>query len=103
MHIHGMPNPSSAARPGVTVRLDPEAHARLQQIARAEHRSVAAVLERLVEREIKARDEAERVIRVHVAPELEGLPQGEILRHEGESDAAHARRSATLKALFGER
>jgi predicted transcriptional regulator len=103
MQIWGMPNANPAARPGVTVRLDPEAHARLQQIAKAEHRSVAAVLERLVEREIKARDEAERVIRVHVAPELQGQPQGEILRQDGESDAAYARRSATIKKLFGER
>jgi hypothetical protein len=94
---------SSSSRPGVTVRLDPELHARLQQIAKAEHRSVAAFLERLVEREVQARNEAERVIRVHVAPELVGQPQGEILRREGESDAAYARRSRTLKKLFGER
>jgi hypothetical protein len=102
MQMRGMPNAKAVARPGVTLRLDPEAHARLRQIARAEHRSVAAVLERLVEREIKARDEAERVIRVHVAPELAGQPQGEVLRQPGESDAAYARRSATLKGLFGE-
>jgi predicted transcriptional regulator len=101
MQIGAMPTTNAAARPGVTVRLDPEAHARLQQIAKAEHRSVAAVLERLVEREIKVRDEAERVIRVYVAPEVQGQPQGEILRHAGESDAAYARRSATLKKLFG--
>lgn len=98
-----MPNANTASRPGVTVRLDPEAHARLQQIAKAEHRSVAAVLERLVEREIHARNEAERVIRVHVAPELEGQPQGEIIREAGETDAAYRRRSATLRKLFGER
>lgn len=101
MHISGMPNAAPSARPGVTVRLEPEAHARLQQIAKAEHRSVAAVLERLVEREIQARDEAERVIRLHVAPELQGQPFGDPDRRPGESEASHARRKKTVAALFG--
>ncbi len=35
MQIFAMPSANSSARPGVTVRLDPEAHARLQQIAEA--------------------------------------------------------------------
>jgi predicted transcriptional regulator len=90
-----------SARTGVTVRLDPEAHARLQQIAKAEHRSVAAVLERLVEREIKARDEAERVIRIHVAPELQGEPFGDLVRDPCESDRSYARRKKTMAILFG--
>ena len=54
MQETGMPNASSSARLGVTVRLEREAHSRLQKIARAEHRSVAGVLELLVEREIRA-------------------------------------------------
>ena len=101
MQTEGMPTSSPSARPGVTVRLDPEAHARLQQIAKAEHRSVAAVLERLVEREIRARDEAEQVIRVHVAPELQGQPFGEPDRRPGESSRSHARRRKTIDTLFG--
>jgi predicted transcriptional regulator len=101
MHIGGMPIAASSTRPGVTVRLDAEAHARLQQIAKAEHRSVAAVLERLVEREIQARDEAERVIRVHVAPDVQGQPFGEPDRRPGESDKSYARRKKTIDALFG--
>lgn len=100
MQMMGMPAPI-VSRPGVTVRLEPEAHERLQQIARAEHRSVAAVLERLVEREIRARDEAERAIRIHVAPELGGQPFGEPDRRPGESEASHARRRKTIGALFG--
>jgi predicted transcriptional regulator len=92
-------NPS--ARLGVTVRLDPEVHERLQRIAKAEHRSVAAFLERLVERELRARDEAERVIRVHVAPELQGQPFGEPDRRPGESDKSYARRKKAIDALFG--
>ena len=101
MQIYGMPIASPAARPGVTVRLEPEAHARLQQIAKAEHRSVAAVLELLVEREIRARDEAERTIRLHVAPELQGEPFGDPDRRPGESDKSYARRKKTIDALFG--
>jgi predicted transcriptional regulator len=101
MQIWGMPTANPSARPGVTVRLDPEAHERLQQIAKAEHRSVAAFLERLIERELRARDEAERVIRVHVAPELQGQPFGEPDRRPGESDRSYARRKKTIAALFG--
>lgn len=91
----------SEPRTGVTVRLRREAHARLQELARFEHRSVAAVLERLVERELKAREEAERVIRVHVAPELEGKPFGEPSRRAGETDQAYQTRRETIAALFG--
>ena len=101
MHIGVMPNASPSTRPGVTVRLDPEAHARLQQIVRAEYRSVAAVLELLVEREIRARDDTERVIRVHVAPELEGKSFGEPDRRPDESDKSFARRKKTIDAIFG--
>jgi predicted transcriptional regulator len=101
MQTEDVPNSNPSPRPGVTVRLDPEAHARLQQIAKAEHRSVAAVLERLVEREIRARDEAERVIRVHVALELRGRPFGDPDRRPGESDRSYARRRKTIVTLFG--
>jgi hypothetical protein len=90
------------ARTGVTVRLDPDAHDRLRRIAEAEHRSVASYLELLVERELAARDDAERVVRVHVSPELTDRPQGTIHREAGESQARHARRNAVLGKLFGE-
>jgi hypothetical protein len=59
------------------------------------------MLELLVEREIQARDAAERVIRVHVAPELHGQPFGEPDRRPGESDRSHARRRKTIDTLFG--
>lgn len=101
MQIYIMRNAPTGTRPGVTVRLEPEAHARLQQIAKAEHRSVAAVLERLVEREIQARDEAERTIRLHVAPELQAQPFGGPDRRPGESDRSYTRRKKTIDALFG--
>jgi hypothetical protein len=92
---------SSLNRAGVTGRSGPEAHGGLQQIAKAEHRSVAAVLKHLVECEIKARDEAERMIRFHVAPELQGQPFGDPDRRPGESDRSYARREKTIATLFG--
>lgn len=101
MQVAAMPMTTSPARTGVTVRLDPEAHERLQRIAKFEHRSVAAYLEMLVEREIARRDEAERVIRVHVAPELEGKPFGDPDRRPGESDMSYASRKKTIDTLFG--
>lgn len=96
-----MPSANAPARTGVTVRLDPEAHERLHRIAKFEHRSVAAYLEMLVEREIAARDEAERVITVHVAPELAGQPFGDPDRRAGESDKSYASRKKTIDTLFG--
>lgn len=101
MHHPRMPN-MTAARTGVTVRLDPEDLYRLRRIAEAERRSVAGYLELLVERDLAARDEAERVVHIHVAPELAGLHQGPVRREDGESDEQYERRKAVLTALFGE-
>ena len=52
------------------------------------------------QREI-ARDEAERTIRLHVAPELQAQPFSEPDRRPGESDRSYARRKKTIDALFG--
>ena len=101
MQVSAIPETTSPVRTGVTVRLDPEAHEHLQRIAKFEHRSVAAYLEMLVEREIARREEAERVIRVHVAPELEGQPFGNPDRRPSESDKSYANRKNTIDTLFG--
>lgn len=100
MQKDGMPNTSSPPKTGVTVRLAPEVHERLKRIAETEHRSVSGYLEALVEREVAARDQAERVIRVHVAPELAGRPFGDPDRRPGESDKAYTRRKQTIDTLF---
>lgn len=96
-----MPVAASSGRAGVTVRLAPETHERLSRLAKSQHRSVAAVLEMLVEQELSAREEAERVIRVHVAPELSGTEFGDPDRRAHETDAAYARRKRAIDTLFG--
>jgi hypothetical protein len=92
---------ATTLRPGVTLRLQAEAHERIRRIAEAEHRSISAYLEMLVERDLAARAEAERVVRVHVATELAGTDLPGITREAGETDAEYAARSATLRTLFG--
>ena len=92
---------ATEARMGVTVRLDPSDLQRLRRIAEAEHRSVAGYLELLIERDLAARDDAERVVNIYVAPELADLPQGSVEREDGENDVRYERRKAALDALFG--
>ena len=89
------------ARLGLTVRLAPPIQERVRKIAESEHRSVSAYLEQLIERDLAARDEAERVVRVFVDPDLGGGGQGEVAREDGEDEERHARRADTLDRLFG--
>src|ERR1700692_618852 len=93
---------TNLSRTGITVRLDPDVRDRVQRIAAHEHRSIAAYLQMLIERDLHARDEAERVIHVFIAPELEGEPPGTLVREEGETDARYAERAETLRILLGE-
>jgi hypothetical protein len=90
-------------RAGITVRLDPATRDRVQRIAAFEHRSISGYVQMLIERDLKARDEAERVIRVFVAPELANEPFGTVGREEGESDEDYAARAAALDQLFNAR
>lgn len=89
-------------RAGITVRLDPATRDRVRRIAAFEHRSVAGYVQMLIERDLQARDEAERV-HVFVAPELANEPPGTLLREEGESDERYAERAQTLRILLGGR
>ena len=97
-----MNDTTNLSRTGITVRLDPETRDRIQRIATHEHRSVAAYLQMLIERDLRARDEAERVIHVFIAPELGGEPPGTLVREAGETDARYAERAETLRILLGE-
>lgn len=72
------------------------------RIARDEHRSAAAYIKELVERDLRQREEADRVVRIYVAP---GVPPatGEVVREEDETAEQHAHRTEVLNALFGVR
>jgi hypothetical protein len=97
-----MPDTVNLTRPGITVRLDSDVRDRIQRIAAHEHRSIAGYVQMLIERDLHARDEAERVIYVFTAPELKGVPPGTLVREDGESDERYAQRAETLRILLGE-
>jgi predicted transcriptional regulator len=90
-------------RTGSTVRLDRETRDRVQRIAALEHRSVAGYVQMLIERDLRARVEAERVIHVFVALELADASLGKVGRETGESDEDYNRRAEALDMLFGSR
>jgi hypothetical protein len=96
-----MSDAEAPARSGTTVRLDAATRERVQRIAAFEHRSIAGYVRMLIERDLQARDEAERIIRVFVAPELVGRPLGVAGREQGESEEDYARRATALDTLFG--
>jgi hypothetical protein len=91
----------TATRTGITVRLTPEVRDRIQHIAASERRSIAGYIQMLIDRDLHARDEAERVINVFVAPELEGKVAGPVGREDGETDEEYASRAEALDTLFG--
>lgn len=84
----------------LTLRLDPAGFRRLRLLAAAENRTPTNWVETVVLRELRARDEANRVLTVASAPELEGAAAGELLRSEGETDARYAERRALLSELL---
>jgi len=97
-----MSEAAQIGRTGITVRLDLRTKDRVQRIAEREHRSIAGYVQTLIERDLKEREEAERVIHVFTAPELENEPPGILLREDGESDERYASRADTLRILLGE-
>ena len=100
MQVACMKTRAEAAGPGITVRLTQPIRKRLMRLARDEHRSAAAYIKELVERDLRQREEAERVVRVYVAPDTPPAT-GEVLREEGETPEQHTYRAEVLNALFG--
>ena len=94
---------TALSRTGITVNLDADMAERVRQIAGDENLSVEDHIRLLIERDLRTRDEAEQVIHVFVAPELQGQPPGPVGREEDESDSDYARRSEALDILFGVR
>jgi predicted transcriptional regulator len=101
--MHPMDESTPISRSGITVRLDQTLRDRVQRIAAAEHRSVAGYVQMLIERDVAAREEAERAIHVFVARELRDAPLGIVGREDGETDEEYARRAEALDMLFGAR
>jgi hypothetical protein len=98
-----MSEAEAPSRAGITVRLDQATRDRVQRIAAFEHRSIAGYVQMLIERDLQARDEAERVIHVFVAPELANEPIGTVGREDSECDEDYAARASALDTLFNAR
>jgi hypothetical protein len=97
-----MSDTAHPGRAGITVRLDKETRDRVQRIAADEHRSIAGYVQMLIERDLRAREQAERIVHVFTASELEGKPPGKLLRETGETDRRYTKRAETLRTLLGE-
>jgi hypothetical protein len=96
-----MSETASSSRAGITVRLPTDVRDRVQRVAAAEHRSIAGYLQMLIERDLRAREEAERIIHVFTAAELQDEPPGTLVREDDESDDRYASRVETLRTLLG--
>jgi hypothetical protein len=96
-----MKTQTRTSAPGITVRLPAPIREHVIRLARSEHRSAAAYIEQLVERDLREREEAERLVRVHVATGLPDVPDGQVTIEDGETTKRHGRRSVVLDTLFG--
>ena len=84
----------------LTLRLDPEPFRQLALLAATENRSPTNYVETLVLREIEARAESRRVLRMLVAPDAVDLDPGALLRSEGEPDRRYTERRALFDDLL---
>jgi hypothetical protein len=90
-----------ATKVAITLRLDAARVRQLQAVAEAENRSITNYVETALIHHLSLRDEAARVITVHAAPGTsERIAPEDIVRGEGESGAAFARRQELLVALW---
>ena len=90
----------SATDPGFTVRFPDGVRERIKRVAKFEHRSTAAYIERLVEQDLQRREEDERIVRIYVSADAQEWG-GTVLRGDGETEGQHAERTAVLNQLFG--
>jgi hypothetical protein len=119
--IHAMPQTRKSATPprrpartttkptakvAITLRLDAERVRRLQAVADAENRTLTNYVETALLRDLARREEADRVITMHV-PEGH-VPEGastsirpeDVVRAEGETDEEYAERQALAVELW---
>jgi hypothetical protein len=89
------------AKVAVTVRLDAARVRQLQALATAENRTLTNYVETALIRDLSLRDEAVRVITMHAVPGTSTrIAPEDVVRGEGESDAAYARRRDLLVELW---
>jgi hypothetical protein len=93
--------PAVPAKVAVTVRLDPRRVQQLQAAAEAENRTLTNYVETALMRDLALRDEASRVIVMHAAPGTSHrIDAADIVRAEGETDGAYAKRQSLLTELW---
>ncbi len=98
--VHSGQPVSAGKKIPITLRLDEERYRRLAQLASAENRTPTNFVETAVLRDLDARDEAARVITMHVGADAAELSPGTLLRTEGESHERYAERAALMDRLF---
>jgi hypothetical protein len=84
----------------LTLRLDAEQYERLRAAARAENRSPTNYVETLLLRDLAAKDDGGRILRMYVAPETKDMTPGEVERIVGESDEEYAERRKLFRELM---
>jgi len=90
-----------AKKVAIAVRLDPDRVRQLQAAADADNRTLTNYVETALIRDLALRDEASRVITMYAAPETSNqIDPADILRAEGETDPAYAKRQALLTELW---
>jgi hypothetical protein len=95
------PSPKPSAKVAITVRLDAARAEQLQAIADAENRTLTNYVETALIRDLSMRDEATRVIVMRAAPgTATQISPEDVVRGEGESDAAYAKRQTLLVDLW---
>ncbi len=89
------------AKVAITLRLDAERVRRLQAIADAENRTLTNYVETALLRDLARREEADRVITMHV-PEgaSTSIRPEDVVRAEGETDEEYAERQALAVELW---
>ena len=93
--------PVTSGKVAVTVRLDPTRVQQLQAAAEAENRTLTNYVETALIRDLALRDEASRVITMHAVPGTSRqIDSADIVRAEGETDAAYTKRQSLLTELW---